>query len=211
MYATNSEYDDTTYNTTQHASIASLTVFHKKKAPSIASLVSYRNAVRVRVRQKFRAAVELPFPPRRDDFHIRFESVIPELESHLVVPFARGAVAHRIGAHHICDFNLSAGGERRTSERARGKRVSVHPRWVRIIMSGVCCLPRHRFSIPCEGCKRASSILETRARVTNKDKGAHLTLGDERSRDARAQQIRAFVQRVGAEHGEDVIAHKFFS
>ncbi len=47
--------------------------------------------------------------------------------------------------------------------------------------------------------------------------GAHLLrdldlfLGDQRARDRGAQQIDALVQRIGAEHGEDIVAHEFLA
>ena len=38
-----------------------------------------------------------------------------------------------------------------------------------------------------------------------------LALGDERAGDRRAQQVFPLVNRVGAEHGEDEIAHEFLA
>ena len=38
-----------------------------------------------------------------------------------------------------------------------------------------------------------------------------LLLGDQRPRDRGAEQILAFVERVGAEHRKHVVAHEFFA
>ena len=38
-----------------------------------------------------------------------------------------------------------------------------------------------------------------------------LLLGDQRPRDGSAQQIDALIQRVGAEHREDIVAHEFLA
>ena len=40
---------------------------------------------------------------------------------------------------------------------------------------------------------------------------AHQMLRDERAGNGGAQQIEAFVQGIGAKHGEDEIAHEFFT
>ena len=39
----------------------------------------------------------------------------------------------------------------------------------------------------------------------------HQTLGDQRAGDGGAQQVFTLVQRIGAEHGEDKVAHKLFA
>ena len=39
----------------------------------------------------------------------------------------------------------------------------------------------------------------------------NLALGNQRARDGGAQQIRAFILSIGAKHGEDIVAHKFFA
>src|SRR5690606_7672148 len=83
------------------------------------------------------------FAPRRDDPDFRVERVVAELEPHLVVALAGGAVRHRIGAGLVRDLDL--------------------------------------------------------------------TLGDQRPRDRGAEKIHAFIQRVGAEHREDEVAHELLS
>ena len=58
------------------------------------------------------AGIQLPFPPRRDHLDLRFQRVIGELEPHLVVALAGGAVGHRIRAGLAGDLDLALGYER---------------------------------------------------------------------------------------------------
>ena len=39
----------------------------------------------------------------------------------------------------------------------------------------------------------------------------NLTLGNQRAGNGGAEQINPFIQGVGAEHGEHIVAHKFFA
>ena len=84
---------------------------------------------------------EVPLAPRRDDLDVGLERVIAELEAHLVVALAGGAVADGVGPHGPGDLDL--------------------------------------------------------------------LLGDQRPRDGGAEEVEPLVLRVGAEHGEDVVAHEF--
>ena len=58
------------------------------------------------------ARLEIPFAPRRDDFHVGLQRVIGELEPHLVVALAGGAVGDRIGADLFGDLDLLLGDQR---------------------------------------------------------------------------------------------------
>jgi hypothetical protein len=59
-----------------------------------------------------RARGEIPFAPRRDHLHVRLECIIGELEPHLVVALAGGAMGDRIGADLVGDLDLLLGDQR---------------------------------------------------------------------------------------------------
>ena len=63
-------------------------------------------------RDQILAALELPLAPRRDDPDSRLERVVAQLEAHLVVALAGGAVAHGIGARGARDVDLLLGDQR---------------------------------------------------------------------------------------------------
>mmetsp|Transcript_10585 Transcript_10585/g.25926 ORF Transcript_10585/g.25926 Transcript_10585/m.25926 type:complete len:491 (-) Transcript_10585:10-1482(-) len=58
------------------------------------------------------ARVQVPLAPRRDHLDVRLQAVVPQLEPHLVVALARGAVAHGVSADLARDLNLALGDER---------------------------------------------------------------------------------------------------
>ena len=58
------------------------------------------------------ARAQVPFAPRRDHGHVGLERVVGELEAHLVVALAGGAVRHRIGADLFGDLDLLLGDQR---------------------------------------------------------------------------------------------------
>ena len=49
---------------------------------------------------------EVPFAPRGDHLHVGLEGVVGELEPHLIVAFAGGAVRNRIGTDLLGDLDL---------------------------------------------------------------------------------------------------------
>ena len=55
---------------------------------------------------------QIPFPPGRDHGHVRLQRVIRELEAHLVVAFAGGAMGDGIGADLLGDLDLLLGDQR---------------------------------------------------------------------------------------------------
>ncbi len=55
---------------------------------------------------------QIPLAPGRDDLDVRLQRVIGELEAHLVVAFAGGAMGHRVGADLPCDLDLFFGDQR---------------------------------------------------------------------------------------------------
>ncbi len=63
-------------------------------------------------RDQVAARVEVPFPPRRDHLDVGVERIIGELEAHLVVALARGAMRHGIGAGQLGDLDLALGDQR---------------------------------------------------------------------------------------------------
>ena len=85
--------------------------------------------------QQLGAAGQIPFPPGRDHLDVGLERVIAQLEAHLVVALAGGAMGDGVGADFFGDLDL--------------------------------------------------------------------LLGDQGPGDGGAQQIDAFIDRIGAEHGED--------
>src|SRR6516164_3881266 len=89
------------------------------------------------------ARLKLPFPPRRDHFDVGVERIVGELEAHLVVTLAGGAMGHRVGAGLMRNLDLA--------------------------------------------------------------------LGYERPRDRGAEQVHAFVERIGAERGKHEIAHELLA
>ena len=58
------------------------------------------------------ARLELPFPPGRDDLDVGVERVGRQLEAHLVVALAGGAVGDRVGARVMGDLDEALGDER---------------------------------------------------------------------------------------------------
>src|SRR5579885_1127320 len=102
-----------------------------------------RDLVLFRELQQARARAEVPFTPGGDHLDVRVEGVIGELETHLVVALAGGAMGD-----------------------------GIRPR-----------LPRD----------------------------LDLALGDQRPGDRGAEQVTALVERIGAEHREDEVAHEFLA
>jgi hypothetical protein len=103
----------------------------------------HRDVVALGELDEGRPGVEVPLAPGRDHREVRGQRGVGQLEAHLIVALAGGAVAHRV----------------------------------------------------CAG--RAGDL--------------HLGLGDERARDGRAEEIRALVHRVGAQHGEDEVADELLA
>ncbi len=62
--------------------------------------------------QQLGARIQLPLAPGRDHLDVRIEGVIGELEAHLVIALAGGAVGHRIGAGRARDLDLALGDQR---------------------------------------------------------------------------------------------------
>ena len=62
--------------------------------------------------QQFLATLECPFAPWRDDLDAGLERVIGQLEAHLVVALAGGAVTDGVGADLARDFDLLLGDQR---------------------------------------------------------------------------------------------------
>ena len=56
--------------------------------------------------------MNVPLAPRRDDLDVGLQRVVAELEAHLVVALAGGAVAHGVGADLSGDLDLLLGDQR---------------------------------------------------------------------------------------------------
>ena len=103
----------------------------------------HRDIALFAVRHQLLAGVQIPLPPRSDHLNARGQGVGTQLETHLVVALAGGAVGNGISTGFFGNF--------------------------------------------------------------------HQTLGNQRTGNGGAQQILTFINGIGAEHGEYVIAHEFFA
>src|SRR5688572_15407191 len=63
-------------------------------------------------RDEIAARLEIPLTPGRDHLDIRIERVISELEAHLVVALAGGAVRDGVGAGELRNLDLALGDQR---------------------------------------------------------------------------------------------------
>ena len=70
------------------------------------------DAVGFGVGEQLFAAVEIPLSPGGDDRDVGIEGEISQLETHLVVAFARRAVADGIRTREACDLDLAFGDQR---------------------------------------------------------------------------------------------------
>ena len=75
------------------------------------------------------AALEGPLAPGRDDLDGRLERVVAELEAHLVVALAGGAVADGVGAGLPRDLDLLLGDQRPRDRGAEQVDALVERRW----------------------------------------------------------------------------------
>ena len=82
--------------------------------------------VRIRVGDGVLARVDGPLAPRRDDFHVRRDGFVRQLEAHLIVALARAAVRHGVGAGFESDFRLPLGDHRPRHRGAEQILVFVH-------------------------------------------------------------------------------------
>ena len=69
----------------------------------------YRDAVGLGVGHALGPARQVPLPPGHDNFQVRGQGLVGELEAHLVVAFAGGAVAHGVGAGLFGHLHLGLG------------------------------------------------------------------------------------------------------
>ncbi len=97
---------------------------------AVGLLARHRNgdAVLLGVGDQLGARGEIPDAPRRDDLDVRLEGVGGELEAHLVVALAGGAVRDRVGALGAGDFDLPLGDQRPRDRGAEQVDVLVHRR-----------------------------------------------------------------------------------
>ena len=56
--------------------------------------------------------VEIPFAPRRNDLDVRVKRIGIQLETNLVVAFARGTVRYRVGTRFLSDPHQMSGYQR---------------------------------------------------------------------------------------------------
>jgi hypothetical protein len=72
----------------------------------------HRDAVRLGVGQQLLAREQVPLAPGRDDLHVGHQRVGAQLEAHLVVALAGGAVRDGVGAGLARDLDQPLGDER---------------------------------------------------------------------------------------------------
>ncbi len=75
------------------------------------------------------ARAQVPFAPGRDDGHVGLQRIIAELEAHLVVALAGGAVDDRVGADLFGDLDLLLGDQRPGDGGAEQIVALVDARW----------------------------------------------------------------------------------
>ena len=71
-----------------------------------------RDAMRLGVGQQLFAREQIPLAPGRDDFDVRLQRIGAELEAHLVVALAGGAVRDGVGAGFVGDLDQALGDQR---------------------------------------------------------------------------------------------------
>ena len=69
----------------------------------------HRDAVLLGKGDALGPARQVPLPPGHDNFEVRGQGLVGELEAHLVVALAGGAVAHRVGAGSPGHLHLGLG------------------------------------------------------------------------------------------------------
>ena len=90
-----------------------------------AAVLRHRDLVLFGEIDQRRAAVQVPFAPRRDDLDIGRQRIITELEAQLVVALAGRAVGDRVGADFARDLDLPLGDQRPRDRRAEQIRALV--------------------------------------------------------------------------------------
>src|SRR5215470_17247187 len=85
-----------------------------------------RNVAFVGIGDRIMPRLDLPFPPRSDDLELRSKGFVGELESDLVVAFARAAVSNSVGAFSKRNFNLTFRQKRSTNRCAEQVLAFVH-------------------------------------------------------------------------------------
>ena len=65
------------------------------------------NAVFFGIFDQLRPGIQIPLPPRRNDFDVRIERVIAEFKPDLIIPFTRRAMTHGVSADFVGDLDLA--------------------------------------------------------------------------------------------------------
>ena len=104
-----------------------------EKGDLAALVLGHRDLVLLGIFDQRGAAGQIPFAPRRDHLDVGRERIIAELEAHLIVALAGGAVADRVGADLPRDLDLALGDQRprdRGAEQIQPlvERVGAHHR-----------------------------------------------------------------------------------
>ena len=86
----------------------------------------HRDPLRFHVGDEILAALELPFPPRRDDLQVRREGGIGELEADLVVPLTRAAMGEGLRTDPLGERHLMRRHHRPRHRRAQQIGARVH-------------------------------------------------------------------------------------
>ena len=69
----------------------------------------YGDVMFARIVDQSRPRIEIPQPPRRDDFDAGPKRIVSQLEAHLIVALTGGAVRNRVGFFFDGDVDLSFG------------------------------------------------------------------------------------------------------
>ena len=88
----------------------------------------YRDIMGLGEFHQFLAGIQIPGSPRCDDFQAGVEADVGQLETHLIIPLAGGAMAYRIGPFGLGDAHLLLADQR------PGNRCSQE---VRLLVDGV--------------------------------------------------------------------------
>src|SRR5699024_828799 len=100
-------------------------------------LATYFYAVLFGIGQQALARVEVPFTPRSDDLHVRHQGIGGQLETHLVIALAGGAMGNGIGAGLAGDLDHALGDQRARDRGAEQVFALIHgvgaKHWIYVI------------------------------------------------------------------------------
>src|SRR5690606_897741 len=81
---------------------------------------------RFSIGEQLLARDQIPFAPRRNDLDARFERIVAEFESHLIVALAGGAMRDSVALDLACDLDLALRNEGARNGRTQQVLAFVH-------------------------------------------------------------------------------------